>query len=64
MVAARGTDSVDIAADSDSAAHMVYVVHTKADTGSDIDWAGTVQDDMMLAWAQPEPAHRSSSSMC
>ena len=42
------TDSVDIEADSDSATHMVDVAHTEVGTGSDTEWAGNVQADMML----------------
>ena len=64
MVVAGGTDSIDIVADSDSAAHMVVVAHTEADSGSDTDWVGTVQANTMLAPFHPESAHHSSSSMC
>ena len=59
-----GTDSVDIGTDSDSAVHMVFVVHNQADTGCYIDWEGNAQDDMMLVLVHPDSTPHSSSSMC
>ena len=64
MVVAGGIDSVDISADSDSVAHMVVVEHTEADTGSNTNWVGTMQTDMMVTPVQPEPTPHSSSSKC
>ena len=60
MVALGGTDFVDIVADSDSAKHMVVVVHIEADTGSNTNWVGIVKDDMMLMPVHPESTHCSS----
>ena len=59
-----GTNFVGIANGIDSAAHMVSVAHTKADTGSDIDYVGTVEADMVLAWVHLGPIPHYSLSMC
>ena len=64
MVAVGGTDSADTTVDSDFAAHMVDVVHTEADIGSDTNWAGIAQADSMLASIQPDYVPHSSSNMC
>ena len=49
-----GTDSAGIAADID------FVAHIDADTGSNTDWVGNVQDDRVLSLFHPEPGYRSS----
>ena len=59
-----GTSSAGSAIDSDFVAHMVVVVHSEVDIGSDIDWQRNMQDVMMLVLVQPESAPHSSSSMC
>ena len=64
MVAIGGTDSIDIAADSDSTMHRIVVVHIEADTNSNTDWVGTMWDDMMFALVHPEFSPHSSSNMC
>ena len=56
-----GTDSmvcIGSVANTDSKAYTV------TDTSFDISFVGKVQDGSALAPVQPEPVHRSSSSMC
>ena len=53
-----GTDSIG----SDFVAHMVTVAHTEANIGSDTDWVGTMEADMMVASVHLEPAPHYSSS--
>ena len=64
MVAVGGTNSVDIVVDSDSATHIIVVVHTEVDPGYDTNWEGNAWANMMLVLVHPESTHHSSSGMC
>ena len=57
-----GTDSIGSAAGSDFVMHMIALAHIEANTGCDIDWVRTMQDDMTVAPVHPEPTPHSSSS--